>query len=119
MVKASLVAIVALAAIATMRSRVVVVAIADRPAPPPIVRVDASAIFYRGVFAESVEGATCPDSPCFYIDGLATALDRDPDRGKTIRVDFVASPPPVVVARILTTIRRAGNDALVTEMPMI
>ncbi|HEX4450245.1 MAG TPA: hypothetical protein VH143_05195 [Kofleriaceae bacterium] len=122
MVKASLVAIVALAAIAVTRPHepnVIVVRPDAQPQRARVVRVDASEIFYRGVFVETVEAATCPDSPCFYLDGLATAIDRDPDRGKTIHVDFVAYPPPIVVTRILTTIRRAGDDALITEVPTI
>jgi hypothetical protein len=60
MIKASLVAIVALVAIASLRPQPHVRSLS-------VVHVDASEISYRGVFVESVEGATCPDSPCFYL----------------------------------------------------
>jgi hypothetical protein len=112
---AAFAAFVAFAASATSRPAPVTVVVVAPPPADRVVRVTSTEIRYRGQVVETVEGAMCPDAPCFRIDGLSDALADDRDRGRTIRVELASEDiPPIVTVRLLHTIRAAGDDALVT-----
>jgi hypothetical protein len=96
-----------------------VVVVVDAPAPLPLTRVvhvDATDITYGGRVVATVQGATCPDSPCMFVDGLFDALIRDPSRGPMIRLEIADVIPAALVCRLIATIQRAGDDAVVASL---
>ncbi|HEY1811201.1 MAG TPA: hypothetical protein VGG74_02535 [Kofleriaceae bacterium] len=98
-----------------------VVVVVDSPPPPPaiaarIVHVDATDVTYNGRVVATVQGAMCPDSPCMIVDGLFDALIRDPSRGPMIRLEIADVIPAALVCRLIATIQRAGDDAVVASL---
>jgi hypothetical protein len=85
------------------------------------VRVMKDVILYGGRFVSSVQAARCPDSPCFIDETLLDALRADLKRPRQITLsidDDVSSrysDTGDLRLRILFTILRAGNDAVVTS----
>jgi hypothetical protein len=111
----------------------ITVALEHRPievtVPAPVVvddshtvRVMKDVISYGGRFVSSVQAARCPDSPCFIDETLLDVLRADLQRPRQITLsiddDDVSSrysDTGDLRLRILFTILRAGNDAVVTS----
>jgi hypothetical protein len=85
------------------------------------IRVTKDEITYRGRLVMTTVAATCPDSPCFVVDSLVDALRADVTRPRTIPISIEANMPSFsdtgnITLRLLSSILRAGNDALVTSL---
>ena len=101
---------------------VIVVVDAPRPtADDHLIRVTKDEITYGGRLVTSVSSARCPDSPCFVVETLLDALRADIKRPREIPIsidDDLASGDDTsnIRLRLLFTILRAGNDAVVRSL---
>jgi hypothetical protein len=85
------------------------------------IRVTKDAITYGGRLVATTAAARCPDSPCFVVDSLVDALRADVNRPRAIPIsieDDMSSYSDTgnITLRLLSSILRAGNDALVTSL---
>ncbi len=85
------------------------------------IRVTKDAITYGCRLVATSAHGRCPDSPCFVIESLVDALRADVNRPRVIPISIEDNLSGYddtgnITLRLLSSILRAGNDALVTSL---
>jgi hypothetical protein len=85
------------------------------------IRVTKDEIRYGGRLVTTTAAARCPDCPCFVVDSLVDALRADVNRPREIPISIEDNLSGYddtgnLTLRLLSSILRAGNDAVVTSL---